>query len=392
MERHPRDPEEDFLSKTVTQVTVTAGVLAWAYLGGQVLLDLNGNENNISLLFVLAVALVSRFTDGYRYGIIASVVGTFCINYFFLFPYSTFTLSISGYTVAFISMLSVSLMIGTLVTQSKVNMQQAIQREQHTRELWHINEELTHERLQAQNAAEKEKVRADLLRAISHDLRTPLTLIWGESAALLEEKNLDKYQREMIGQIVDNAHWLICMVENILSLTRLSTQASLQTRNELVEELVSEALVKVKRHFPDFPIGVRVPDQPLMVRVDALLIEQVIINLLENAIRHSGDREHVELVVTLQDKEVLFAVRDQGKGLPSELLNRLQQDKELAPENAQDLTRGVGIGLSVCRSILLLHGGRLDALNLAQGGAELCFILPLPDEEENLNEAEYSDH
>lgn len=160
-------------------------------------------------------------------------------------------------------------------------------------------------------------MRSNLLRAISHDLRTPLTGIVGASSALLEkETELDKEtEHNLIKGIKDDSGWLIRMVENLLSVTRISEGlVSLERAPEAVEEIVGEAVGRIKKRFADRTIHVKVPRDLLMVPMDGTLIEQVLINLMENALRHGGTGAEVWVDVTKTKQSAIFSVRDNGKG------------------------------------------------------------------------------
>ncbi|MEA4898009.1 DUF4118 domain-containing protein [Bacillota bacterium Meth-B3] len=314
----------------------------------------------VSMIFQLAVLLVARATDGYFWGIFASVLSVFAVNYVFTYPYWAFNFTISGYPVTFISMLVVSVLTSAMTTQIK--QQEKVRR-----------------------AAERERIRGDLLRAISHDLRTPLTSIVGASSAILEnDEQIDAARRrEMMGEIVEDAQWLIRMVENLLSITRIDGAVRrIRKLPEPVEEVVGEAVYKFNKHYPRSEVNVRVPDELLMVPMDALLIEQVLINLLENAVRHGRTTRNVSLCVRRTGDEALFEVADDGQGIPKELLGNLFEGGYAAGDRATDASRGMGIGLSVCMSIIVAHGGRMDAENRPEGGALFWFALPLMEEYE----------
>ena len=150
---------------------VTVLLLVAAYLLSVYLLHYTGEEDNSALVFVLAVVCVSFFTTGYRYGIAASIAGAFCINYFFMYPYSAFNLTISGYPVAMLSMVSISCIVSTLTARVKQQAVEAVRREQRTRALYAQNERLNAEKAAIQLQSAREAIRAGILRAVSHDQR-----------------------------------------------------------------------------------------------------------------------------------------------------------------------------------------------------------------------------
>lgn len=225
--------------------------------------------------------------------------------------------------------------------------------------------------------SEKEAVRSNLLRAISHDLRTPLTAIMGASSVLLEsEETLEgEVRSRLIRNIRDDAAWLIRLVENILSVTKLSEEGvKLKKRPEAVEEVVAEAVARIRNKYPEAAFRVQVPKDLLVVPMDGTLIEQVVINLLDNAIRYSRGEVPVELIVEKEGSWAAFHISDSGIGIPEEEMGHLF-DGNLSGQ--ADSSRGFGIGLSICKSIVRSHGGDIRAVNKPEGGAMFTFRLPL---------------
>ena len=356
----------------------TAVILAGAYIACSLLLAHTSLETDTALVYVLAVVVISRITSGYFFGVVGSILSAFIINYFFMFPYAKLNFTLAGYPVAFLCMLVTSLTVCTLTSRSKRQAEQAVAREQQTVALYKLNEKLARERESVRMEAEKEKMRGNLLRAVSHDLRTPLTGISGASATILE--NLDKLSREEIVTLLTNinedSQWLYHMVENLLSVTRLNSEgASLKKQPEAAEEVAAVAVMKIRKRFPGQKVELELPEELLLAPMDAMLVEQVLINLLENSIRHAGNRAPVVLRVFRDGERVVFEVRDSGKGLSQEKLLDLREGRELSPEETGDQARGAGIGLSVCRSIIKAHNGVLEADNLPDGGAMLRVIL-----------------
>lgn len=228
--------------------------------------------------------------------------------------------------------------------------------------------------------SEKEKMRSNLLRAISHDIRTPLTGILGASSAILENgDSIDKQTHDkLITNIKEDSQWLIRMVENLLSVTRIKDgDASVVKTPEAAEEIVAEAVSHIRSRFPDRKIEVKVPDELLMVPMDGTLIEQVLINLVENAIKHSPADSVVEVEVKLEQQNALFEVRDSGKGIAAEDFPYLFESYVPNGNRSADSSRGMGVGLSICASIVKAHGGKLEAANRDEGGAVFLFRLPL---------------
>ena len=179
-------------------MTVTIALLGGSSLLGAVLNQIGDSEQAVPLVFVLAVLLTSRMTDGYFYGLFAAVVSVFGVNYMFTYPFFEFNFTITGYPIMFLTMFAVSTVVGMLPEQVK-----------------------RQSRIEAE--AEKAKMKANLLRSVSHDLRTPLTSIIGSSSAVLEnfEEFDDEVKKDLIYHVRDEAQWLKQLVENILSITRM---------------------------------------------------------------------------------------------------------------------------------------------------------------------------
>lgn len=373
------------LHPTLKNTLVTVVFLTLAYLSSSVLLHHTGAENNSALVFTLAVACISLLTTGYVPGIIASLISAVAINYFFMYPYSQFNLTLTGYPVALVSFLFIACIVSALTTRVKLQAADAIRREQRTKALYEMNQQLTEEKKQIELEAAREAVRGNILRAVSHDLRTPLTAISGAASVLMaSEENQSPQTYYLIQDIKENADWLAAMVENILSVTRIQqTGMQLQKAPEVLEEVAGDALIKTRRRFPDYTIALSLPDELLMLPMEPMLITQVIMNLLENAIRHSGDREHIELALSRRENWAVVTVSDRGCGIPAQTLQDIRQGKQLPLGQGGDTSRGMGIGLSACQSIIAAHGGSFYANNRPEGGAIFYFELPLETEDEN---------
>lgn len=335
-------------------VGYTLGVMLGATLLSALMHQYFMHNNNVSMIYALAVVVVSCITPGYFYGVVASLISVFGVNYFFTAPYWALNFSLTGYPITFLTLLVASIITSTLVTGYR-------------------------ERDRARHEAEAEKMRGNLLRAMSHDIRTPLTSISGASSALLEnEAEIDTAQRRaLIGDIYDNSQWLIRMVENLLSVTRIQGKGKpLQKTDELPEEVIAQAITQVRKRFPAQAIKVKVEGDPVLVPMDGTLVSQVIINLIENAIFHSGSTEAIEVYAAPAQTQMEFSIRDYGKGIDPNRIQRLMNGQILSNEMS-DSTRGMGIGLSICAAIVRAHGGDISARNTEGGGAIFTFDIPL---------------
>jgi len=377
--RHCRD-RFYLIPELPRNIIVTAVLLCGAYCASSVLISHTGGENNSALVFVLAVTIISFLTTGYLYGILASIVGTFCINIYFMEPYAAFSLNRTGYPVAMLSMVTISCVVCALTTRVKQQAAEAIRREKNTKALYEMNEKLNEEKAAIQLESARETIRGNILRAVSHDLRTPLTAISGAASVLLSSPEVSEKNVAMLNDIKSDADTLIVMVENLLSVTQIQDGTMpLKKREEMLEEVAGDAILTTRRRFPDAHVELELSEDILYLPMEPMLIKQVMVNLLENAIRHSGDREHITLHLFRQDDWAVVEVRDRGKGLSPELCQAIQAGKPLKRDLSGDATRGMGIGLSVCQSIVKAHNGFFAAGNSPEGGAVFRFGLPMEE-------------
>ena len=366
------------ISGSFGDAIITCGFLCLAYYGSSILLNHTGAENNSALVFALAVALISLLTTGYFYGIVASLTGAFFTNYYFMAPFAQFSLSRVGYPVATLSMLAISCVICVLTARVKAQKEEAVRRERNTKRLYEMNERLNREKAEIQLQSDREKIRSNILRAVSHDLRTPLTSISGAAAVLMGVEELSDQNLAMVKDIKADADNLIIMVENLLSVTRIRDGSLvLKKREEMMEEVVGDAVLTTHRRFPEHRVEMKLSEELLYLPMDPVLIKQVIVNLLENAIRHSGDKDHICVQLYQKDKWAVVEVADRGKGLSEQVCQAVKQEKSVSRDAAGDTTRGMGIGLSVCQSIIKAHDGFFEAENRAEGGAVVRFGLPV---------------
>lgn len=319
---------------------------------------------NIILIYILTIILISSHTDKYRYGILTAIFSVFCINYLYTYPFHEFNFTMSGYPFTFLVMYFISILTSATTFHTK---------EQASR----IKED---EKLIME--AEKEKLRANLLRAVSHDLRTPLTSMIGASSSWLDNESTlpAEEKRELVAQIYEDANWLLHMVENLLSVTRITEGGSdvLKKTPEAVEEILFDAISTVKKRYPDLKVQVLIPDDFLIAPMDPLLIKQVILNLLENSYYHAHSVRPLECRLDNDGHFVRILVRDYGIGIPPEKIQSIFDAAPSAPTSAADTRKGMGIGLSICKAIVTAHGGEIGVHNHPDG-AEFYFTLPKED-------------
>ena len=493
--------------KNVLDLGFTIGIILIACLVSTLLVHYSKSSANVTAVFTLAVLLTARVTDGYGWGIAASIIGVIAVNYAFTDPFFQLDFTTAGYPIIFASMTLISVVTSATTGSVKLQARRAKNSEEHTRRLYDFSQKLAsaqnadqmidlamqylhdqlgcpvlyledendirenrerivgeiggfvsdaiehsaisdcfrevcdtgvgtihspyarfhyipvpgssgmlgcigllwnkgiaeeeiqehvrailaqtgislerqrlaEERNRAAMTADREKLRSNLLRSISHDLRTPLTGIIGASAAI--EENGDsigaKETRKLAADIHEDAEWLLRMVENLLSVTRVSQVAELKKSEEAAEEVIVEAVSRCKKRFPDAQIRVDLPeDDMLFVPMDATLIVQVLINLMENAVRYA--QTPIDIGLRRDGAWAEFSVRDFGPGIADDKKENLFDSVQAQPDSRRG---GLGIGLTLCRLIITAHGGEIWEVNHPDGGAQFLFTLPLEEEE-----------
>ena len=421
---------------------LTALVLALCTLTSWVFFRLDFVSSNYILTYILGVMYINVFTSGLVYGVVASLFSVMLVNYMFIDPFMQFRIR-SDDMVTAVVMLCVSLLCSSLTGRIKVQAAQSERKAYASQVLLEASRSLlgaedpdtilritatqlgkllerpvcfapapehiapgtlilpppaqtdyrscpalhefsTYEhnlalsildvcslalekeasnraRREIEEAARQEQLRANLLRSISHDLRTPLTSISG-NALILTEKNpllTEEKRRELSAAIYEDANWLNHLVENLLSITRME--------NGQVNTIVTN-----------------VADDLLMADMDAQLIEQVLVNLINNAIKYTPEHSRIELFAAPEGKFVRICVTDDGPGIPEESRDKLFDMFYTLGKTRSDGRRGLGLGLALCRSIVAAHGGVIDVQNVAPHGA--CFRFTLPRTEVTLYE------
>lgn len=234
---------------------------------------------------------------------------------------------------------------------------------------------LTTEKESAKFETEQERFKSNLLRAISHDLRTPLSGITGAAEMLIHNLQDSEDTKIAVG-IFEDSIWLTRLVENILSLTRIQEgRLNFTTQSEAVEEIVAEAISRVQKYSPDHLLNTIIPDHVVFIKMDGKLIIQVLINLLDNAIKHSAAGEEILLSVTEEKDKIWFEINDNGSGIDEKELPGLFDSFHIASGSRTDSKRGIGLGLAICKAIVNMHGGEIYAENKSTGGAVFKFFL-----------------
>jgi two-component system sensor histidine kinase KdpD len=231
---------------------------------------------------------------------------------------------------------------------------------------------------------QKERLRADMLRSISHDFRTPLAGIMGLSSTARDnyDKLSDEVRRNFLQSIYEDADWLNELVENILQTTRFEAgKVKLNLEEEAAEEIITDAVTHVKKHALNYAINIKIPEEIILIRVDAILIRQVIVNLLNNAISYSPEGTIITISLFRDGKKVVFEVRDNGPGILAHdlegIFDRYHQSTMNLPNR-----KGMGLGLSLCKTIIQAHGGDIALRNCKPHGIIVTFFIISEEEEQ----------
>ena len=235
--------------------------------------------------------------------------------------------------------------------------------------------------------AKNEQLRANLLRSISHDLRTPLTSISGNADTLLHSYNMldEQTRKQVFTDIYDDAQWLTGLVENLLSITKITDgSVKLHLSDQVIDDIVSEALRHIDRRSAEHHITVDCGDEPLLVRVDAGLIMQVLINLVNNAVKYTPPGSNIRITAIQQEKAAEICVSDDGPGIPDERKELVFKMFFTGSNLIADSRRSLGLGLTLCQAIIHAHHNEMTLKDNLPHGCIFSFTLPLS--EVNLNE------
>lgn len=321
-------------------------------------IDLHRDTSYVAVIFLLDVFLTAYWTNGYILGIITAVAGVFSVDYIFTYPYWHISFTLTGFPLTFLVMMTISVLTAAVTSRAKQT--ETVRRE-----------------------AEREKMYADLLRAVSHDIRTPLTGIVGATNVLLEQDDVltPQQRRELLKNANEEAQWLIHIVENLLSITRIGAGEDAQVTKTpgAAEEVIEGAVGKFRRQYPQIDVRVELPEEFFLVPMDPLLIQQVMTNLLENAAVHGVTTTRVVVSLEKRGKWARFTVCDNGRGIPEGRLHNLFDGTQSAQKG--DSTRSMGIGLSVCKTVVAAHRGKIKGENIKGGGARFTVDLPLEEDE-----------
>jgi two-component system sensor histidine kinase KdpD len=297
--------------------------------------------------------LVCAARFGLGPAIVAAVAGVLAFDFVFIPPALAFAIPGPKDGLVLVCMVAVATLVAVLV------------------------EQLRRQTLMARRQTEVERVRNALLSALSHDLRTPLTVLVGASAALCEE-HLDWSERRVFSRMVaDESRRLSRLVGNLFELTRLEAgRAHVKQTAQAIDEVIGAALCHLDRQLEGRTVRTHLDDRVPLAFFDPILIEQVVVNLLENAIRHGGSTSPIDISATLDGDVILVAVADRGPGVPAGDEEKVFE-KFYRAAGARQGDGGIGLGLTICRAIVAAHEGQIWLVNRRDGGAVVSFTLPV---------------
>jgi two-component system sensor histidine kinase KdpD len=504
-----------FMEFNKKSVTLTVGIMILVTLLAFLLRFIGFNESNIIIAYILGVLLVAKQTEGYLYGISASIMGVLTFNFFFTVPYYSLMAYRPDYPITFVIMLICSIITSTMTTKAKHETRLSVLREKRAQILYQFSksllkvrsiteiadvgvkdiaklfnrsvimaainasdelgepciyanedderaimfnsflelqvlsevfntgnsmgtgmndhgdrlayylaikgqsgilgvvgvscfdnklltveqktileavtaqialamerERLSEKQQRSKLEVERERLRGNLLRAISHDLRTPLTGILGATGTMLDHDDVleKKVKMDLLQGVYEDASWLIHAVENILSITRMDEgKVELIKSMEAVEEVVAESISRIKKLAVNHIIRIKIPDELILVPMDGMLIGQVLVNLLDNAIKYTPDGSIIELNSHLDGEKLIFEIADNGNGISEVDLPLIFDRFYIASTLNHTGRRGTGLGLAICKSIISAHGGEISVFNNLSGGATLKFVLPVKE-------------
>lgn len=312
-------------------------------------------DSNLIMVYLLGIAVVALFGQ-IGPSIFASILSVFMYDFFFVPPF--FSLSVLDIQSLFT--LIVMMLVGQLISILTIHGQRQI--------------EVTRK---AQMEMEEERFRNILLSSISHDLRTPLTAIIGSASSLLQsgQKLNEESKRELAQNIYDESERLNSLVNNILKIIRIESGLIRMTKqSHALEEVIGIALNKLEKQLANRPVLIEIPKHTPLIPFDNTLIGQVLINLIENAIKHTPQDSPIEISADFKVHHAIIKVADRGPGIDPKEIDKIF-DKFYQGQKSD--TKGIGLGLAICKGIIHAHKGEIWAEARNKGGAIFCFTLPL---------------
>ena len=330
--------------------------------GLAIALDLLGfPDATCVIVFTLGVLFTAIFTVGWRYSLMASVLSILSYNYFLIAPRLSLQIEGRDYAGTISAMFLFALVASLLVESLRTNAQAL---------------------MESSLVAQREQLRANMLRSVSHDLRTPLTSISGNADMLLDENAelTDEVRRKLLQDIYDDATWLTTTVQNLLAVTRLEDgTVDLSKDIELIDDVIEEAMRHISRDAARHAVVVEPSSQLLLAHMDPQVIVQVIVNLVNNAIMHTPEGSRIVISTHREGSFAAISVADDGPGIADADKEQIFDSFYTSRERRADVDRSVGLGLSLCRSIVHAHGGSIRVEDVQPHGANFIFTLPIEE-------------
>lgn len=370
------------MNNNLKNALIVAGILFLATSVSVLIVPLGVGSENIILIYILTVLFATVLTKSYIFGTVSVIASFFLFNYFFTEPRGSFRVN-SIYDVQLLAFFMVTALVAGNI-MSRLQHQTEL-----TEKMMTEQEKLYQEREEIQVAMKGEKLRNTLLRAVSHDLRTPLTALQGESTMLDEKyEELSVTERKKLARdIREETVWMGNLVENILNMTRITDAKMILNEDyEVVDDIVEEAVSHMHVFLADRKFSTSFPDEVLEVYGDGKLISQVLINLLDNAVRHTPADAGISLSVQDGRHEVTFSVNDTGEGIDPDKRAHLFESFAQTEKSITDGQRGMGLGLSICKEIVEAHGGRIHAEDNPPHGTKMIFTIPKEPKRGNEND------
>ena len=478
MKKNEYKKEKISLISGIWNLLKSIAMMVLATLVGGIFVKLGLSEANITMVYILAVLIISVITTHQIYSLVFSFVSVVVFNFFFTIPRFTLRAYDKDYPITFVIMFLAAFLTGSLAARLKAQVHQSEMAAYRTKilletnqmlgqakeqaeiisiteeqvkkllnreakifpktdysimpkdkqtDMWFTiavsgqdygcvrvsseekrldafeenilrsvlgecalaleNEKNAKEKAEAALLAQKEQLRANLLRSLSHDLRTPLTSISGNASnLLLDAERFDVATRKQLySDIYDDAVWLTNLVENLLSVSKLEEgKLNLHFTTELLDEVITEAMCHIDRNKEEHEIEVRTSEEFLLVKVDVRLITQVIINIVDNAIKYTQKGSKIIITSEKEEKHVVVKIADNGAGIAEKEKEQIFEMFHTGAKTLVDSRRSLGLGLALCKSIIHTHGGEIWVEDNVPHGA--VFIFTLPREEVRLHE------
>ena len=351
------------LEKPLADTLITVGTFIVSTGLCFALEGLDMEDLNYIIISVIGILFTAVFTNGTLYSSALSVISVLAYNFFFTEPRFALRFNDRMYVFTFMLMFVVGISVSLITSELKHKMAR-------------INE-LDVEKEKLKSEAEREKLKATLLRSISHDLRTPLTTIKNGAELLVENPDMDKRDRdEILGDIASKSMWMIGLVENLLSLTRIdSEKLTVKKSPEALEEVIPQAVRNVDGIIGNRKIHYDMPEELLLIPMDVTLIIQAISNVLTNAVRHTKDDGNIWIKVWSTGSDAVFRFTNDGDPISEKDLPHIFEMYYTSGDSG-----GFGVGLAICELIVTAHGGKIRAENTEDNKVSFEFNLPVKED------------